>query len=55
MTAELMFNLCQRFPMCFGAVVTRMQCLEMMERNRHDNPWECECYGFEETSRWEAN
>lgn len=55
MTAELLVNLCRRFPMCRGAVWVRMLSLEMAERYRHDNPFACDCYGFEETSEWECN
>jgi hypothetical protein len=32
-----------------------MMALQVMEKYRHDNPWECDLYGFEETSRWERN
>lgn len=52
---SLLPTLCQRFPMSFGAIWLRMMALQVMERYRHDNPWECDCYGFEETSRWEVN
>ena len=52
---SLLPTLCQRFPMSFGAIWLRMMALQQMERYRHDNPWECDEYGFEETSRWERN
>jgi hypothetical protein len=55
MTAQLIFDLCQRFPMCRGAVWMRMMALQVMERYRNDDPRECDCYGFEETSQWECN
>jgi hypothetical protein len=55
MTAQLIFDLCQRFPMSRGAVWLRMAALQVMERYRHENPWHCDCYGFEPESEWERN
>ena len=52
---SLLPTLCQRIPMSFGAIWLRMMALQVMERNRHDNPFDCDCYGFEETSRWERD
>ena len=52
---SLLPTLCQRFPMSFGAIWLRMMALQVMERNRHDNPFECDCYGFEASSQWEVN
>jgi hypothetical protein len=37
---SLLPTLCQRFPMSFGAIWLRMMALQVMERYRHDNPWE---------------
>lgn len=55
MTTELIATLCQRFPMSCGAVWMRMQALQVFERYRNDDPWDCDCYGFEPDSEWERN
>ena len=37
---SLLPTLCQRFPMSFGAIWLRMMALQVMEKYRHDTPWD---------------